>query len=73
MKQMLLLRAYRDLCTPPEGEPPWPAIHGGPDAPGPFQSGWQCFWLKQCPLVKKAHKKTLLHDGTLQAWSSPTI
>ena len=42
-KQMLLLRAYRDLCTPPEGEPSWPAIHGGPDAPGPFQSGWQCF------------------------------
>ena len=27
-KQMLLLRAYRGLCTPPENEPPWPALNG---------------------------------------------
>ena len=26
-KQMLLLRAYRDLCTPPEKESPWPAVN----------------------------------------------
>ena len=28
-KQMLLLRAFRDLCTAPEDEPPWPAHSEG--------------------------------------------
>ena len=28
-RQMILLRAYRDLCTPPENEPPWTAFNGG--------------------------------------------
>ena len=42
-KQMILLRAYRDLCTPPENEPPWPALNGGAGAPGPFESGWHRF------------------------------
>ena len=40
-KQMLMLRAFRTLCTPPEGEPPWSALNGGKDAPGPFERGWK--------------------------------
>ena len=72
-KQMLLLRAYRDLCTPPENEPPWPALNGGTGAPGPFERGWHCFWQKQRTLVMEAQKKTLLHDGNSEAWSSPSL
>ena len=72
-KQMLLLRAYRALCTPNDGEPSWPAVAEGPDAPGPFERGWQSFWRQQRPLVEKAQRKTLQYNGTLEAWSSPTI
>ncbi len=72
-KQMMLLRAYRDLCTPPENEAPWPAISGGPGAPGPFERGWRCFQQKQRPLVLEAQKKTLSQEGSAQAWSSPSL
>ena len=56
-KQMLQLRAYRDLCTAPEDESPWPALNGGPDAPGPFERGWKRFWQEQRPLVLEAQRK----------------
>jgi hypothetical protein len=72
-KQMILLRAYRDLGTPPENEPPWPALNGGADAPGPFERGWHCFWQTQRTLVMEAQKRTLLHDGNSEAWSSPSL
>ena len=72
-KQMLLLRAYRDLCTPPENEAPWPAKNGGPDSPGPFERGWRCFWQKQRPLILAAQKKTLSQKGNAEPWSFPSI
>ena len=50
-KQMLQLRAYRNLCTPPENEPPWPALNKEVRAPRLFERGWHRFWEKQRPLV----------------------
>ena len=70
---MLLLRAYRALCTAPEDEPPWPALNKGPDAPGPFERGWKRFWQQQRPLVLEAQKKTLSQQGNAESWSSPSL
>ena len=78
-KHMILLRAYRDLCTPPENEPPWPAYRmeptekGPTGAPGPFERGWKCDWKNQRSLVVEVHKKNLLHDGNAEACSSPAL
>ena len=72
-KQMLQLRAYRDLCTAPEDEAPWPALNGGPDAPGPFERGWKRFWQEQRPLVLEAQKKTLSQQGNAESWSSLSL
>ena len=72
-KQMMLLRAYRDLCTPTDGSNEWPALRSGLNSPGPFELGWKYFWETQSPLVKSAQKKSLLRNGSVGAWSSPTI
>ena len=71
--EMIILRSYRELCTPPENEPPWPALSGGPGAPGPFERGWQCFWQKQRIVVMEAQRKTLSLDGNAESWSSPSL
>ena len=72
-KQMVLLRAYRSLCTPEDGESVWNAVAEGPDKPGPFERGWHSFSGQQRPLVEEAQRKSLQYEGTLEAWSSPTI
>ena len=72
-KQMLLLRAYRELCTAPLDESPWPALNEGPDAPGPFERGWKRFWRLQRPLVLDAQRKTLSQQGNAESWSSPSL
>ena len=66
---MLQLRAFRDLCTAPEDETPWPALNGGPDAPGPFERGWKRFWQEQRPLVLEAQKQ----QGNAESWSSMSL
>ena len=71
---MLLLRAYRDLCTAAADEPPWPALNDGPDAPGPFERGWRRFLQQQRPLVMEAQRKTSSKQGgNAQSWSSPSL
>ena len=48
------LDAFAELCTPSNTEETWPALHGGPGKPGPFQRGFAQF-LEQCmPLYESA-------------------
>ena len=72
-KLKLQLRAFRALCTAPEDEAPWPALNGGPDAPGPFERGWKRFWQEQRQLVLQAQQKTLSQPGNAESWSSPSL
>ena len=72
-KQMVMLRAYKDLCTAPAGASPWPALNGGPDAPGPFERGWRRFWQQQRPLVLEAQRNTLAQPGNAESWSYPSL
>ena len=61
--QMLQIRAFRALCTAPDGEKDWPAMYEGPDAPGPFERGWNKFWQEQRPFVLEAQKKLYLNKA----------
>ena len=70
---MVMLRAYKDLCTAPAGASPWPALNGGPDAPGPFERGWRRFWQQQRPLVLEAQRKTLAQPGNAESWTYPSL
>ena len=45
-RQLRVLEAYKQLCTPPAGTTEeWPATRGGPRSPGPFQRSFLQFSL----------------------------
>ena len=56
-KEMLLLRAYRALCTSADADRRWSSVNMGADAPGPFERGWHEFWSMTRPLVGKPNAK----------------
>ena len=63
-----LLNAYRQLCTPPAGGPPWPAQNLGPGRPGPFQRGWELFVADQKVAAHSARCKTRRAAGVPTSW-----
>ena len=60
-RHMRMLRAYRELCTAPDGDEPWPALNGGPSCPGPFQRGWRQYHAKQLELAERGREKIMIH------------
>ena len=63
-----LLRGYRELCTPPAGQGPWPAQHLGPGNPGPFQRAWAIFVSEQESAARNAERKTRQATGLCSLW-----
>ena len=68
-----LLRAYRALCTPPPGQPPWPAQNMGPGQPGPFQRGWELFRAEQTAAAQVARDLTRRAAGLGSLWRTAEV
>ena len=66
-RDLRVLRAYQQLCSPPEGEEPWPRTRSGPDSTGPFERGLQTFIASQKELAEKAQRKCIAN--CVGAWS----
>ena len=67
-RQLRIIETYKQLCTPGARGEEWPALHGGPDSPGPFQRGFEAFLVPVRRLADDAERKSL--QGPCPRWPS---
>ena len=72
-RHLRILRSYQQLCVPPAGEDAWPALGGGPNAPGPFERGWHAFLLSQTELAASARRKCGLMNASSDLWRTQEV
>ena len=68
-----MLQAYRQLCTAPEGEEPWPAVARSPADVEPFQRGWRRFEEEQKELARAAKRKGFASNEEPSLWLTSQV
>ena len=68
--ELRILQMYKQLCTAPPGESPWPAQNGGPGSPGPFERGFKSFMAEQEALALVAPRKRVLTCTWFSLWET---
>ena len=53
-----ILATYKQLCTAPDGEDPWPALPSNASGPGPFERSMRGFLQQQESLAGAARRKS---------------
>ena len=72
-RDLRLLSAYKQLCTAPDGQEPWPAQNMGSDSPGPWQRGWEMFLAEQKTAAAEAQRKARRAATVCSLWRTVEV